>query len=340
VAPIAHDSGSSRSTRDDLRRLNFATHTDQYEIERSREGVTIVADASFIADLNELRHRAGNPSLGELVRLGGRKFSKASLSEHLSGQRVKLPPWRLVHAYVTACHAAAAATEISRGPLGTLDQWYQRWEYAAKGRQDAPSPFQESTKPHEELGDSLDESTEPRLRLLTEDIRKICESLSEYTGLLVVTSGPNFGYYYKIEHNITTIGRDTQCDIWLNEPTVSRRHAEIRRHRGKHFIIRDLQSKNGTYCQGKTITDIDGTALVSSDELRIGRIRLVFMQGGNGKDTLQPHQYRSVQSGLTRDSAAETLEIDLLERTCGPGSQPPTAPSRPSGICNESGALS
>jgi FHA domain len=231
---------------------------------------------SFIADLNELRQRVGNPSLEQLVRLSDRRISKSTLSAYLSERRVHLPPWRLVQAYVAACRAAAAATGNQCGWLGTDEQWLERWEYAMQGRQDARSPFQDPTPPHDDLADKLRELTESLLRRqLMEDVRKIQESLSEYTALLVVTSGENIGRWYEIGQETTRIGRGAQNDIWLDEATVSRRHAEIYR-RGDYFIIRDMQSANGTYCRGQRIIE---TLLSSYDELKIGSVKLMFVQG-------------------------------------------------------------
>jgi pSer/pThr/pTyr-binding forkhead associated (FHA) protein len=278
------------------------------------------AVASFIADLNELLLRAGKPSLGELVQLSDHKMSKSTLEGHLSGQRVGLPSWRLVSAYVTACHRAAQRTGIDRGALGTLKQWQARWDAAIKGLPEPPDPFAEGpTEPIEGSGDSENgrsmvlgdrraEPTEPLLRRLLEQIEEIQETLTVDSALLAVTSGPKFGDCYDLRHNITTIGRSGQCDIWLNDPFVSRQHARICRC-GDNFTISDLDSTNGTFCQDRRV--LKEISLISYDELKIGPFRLLFVQGGSGIGKLQPQRYRSVQSHLIRDSAEVTTEFEV-----------------------------
>lgn len=279
--------------------------------------------SGFIDELNELRRRAGSPSLGELVKLSDRKLTKSTLSEHLTGRRTNLPTWRMVFAYVTACHSTAHSTGLDSGRLGTIEQWRTRWDAAAKGDYEVSSPFAESpnsgpTEPFDSLnenevagqvrgqpGDYSGASVRPVFQRFQEDLRSLQQSLSIYDGLLVVTNGPKFGAFYKINHNITTIGRDPECDIWLNEPTVSRRHAEISCH-GDQFAIHDLKSKNGTFCRGKSIAD---SILTTNDELRIGRFRLLFAQGGSTAAKVQPQSYGYVRSGLMRDSIEDTTDF-------------------------------
>jgi FHA domain len=265
------------------------------------------AAALLIDDLQELRSRAGNPSLGELVKFSQNKMSKSTLNAYLSRRRVSLPRWRLVSAYVVACHAAAESTGLDLGKLGTLDEWHARWTAAMKGDCEAASPLRESptTKDLDDLDVNAAVSAGPILWRLEKDLLRLQESLSAYDGLLMVISGPRFGWLYEVKHEITTIGRDLRCDIWLNESTVSRRHAEIYCY-GDKFTLRDLESKNGTYRRNIRIKE---SLLRSYDELNMGSLRLLFIQGGDERDRFQSHRYDSVRSHLIQDSVADTSSI-------------------------------
>jgi pSer/pThr/pTyr-binding forkhead associated (FHA) protein len=98
-------------------------------------------------------------------------------------------------------------------------------------------------------------------------------------GLLVVKRGPNAGSRFRVEAGKTTIGRHPDSDIFLDDVTVSRRHAEVH-HDGAAFTVNDVGSLNGTYLNRERIEQAD---LHSGDELQVGKFRLVFlheMQGG------------------------------------------------------------
>src|ERR1700710_377133 len=64
--------------------------------------------------------------------------------------------------------------------------------------------------------------------------------------LLVVRRGPNAGARFLLDHDVTTSGRHPDSDIFLDDVTVSRRHAEFHRDGGT-FTVRDVGSLNGTY---------------------------------------------------------------------------------------------
>jgi pSer/pThr/pTyr-binding forkhead associated (FHA) protein len=92
---------------------------------------------------------------------------------------------------------------------------------------------------------------------------------------LVVRSGGGIaGQPFQPGEGQTLIGRSPECDIFLDDITVSRRHAEIVRT-GDDFTIRDLGSLNGTYVNRKRI---ESTALEDDDEVQIGKYRLTFLQ--------------------------------------------------------------
>lgn len=101
------------------------------------------------------------------------------------------------------------------------------------------------------------------------------DSLPTGTALLVVKRGPNAGSRFLLDKEVTTAGRHPESDIFLDDVTVSRRHAEFRRAGGS-FEVRDVGSLNGTYLNRERI---DATALAGGDEVQIGKFRLVFFSG-------------------------------------------------------------
>jgi len=93
--------------------------------------------------------------------------------------------------------------------------------------------------------------------------------------LLVVQRGPNAGSKFLIDKDVTTAGRHPESDIFLDDVTVSRRHAEFERRDGK-FYIRDVGSLNGTYVNRQRV---ERAELANGDELQIGKFKLTFYAG-------------------------------------------------------------
>lgn len=98
------------------------------------------------------------------------------------------------------------------------------------------------------------------------------EGLAQDQALLVIKGGPTAGSTVLLDKDITRAGRSTDCDVFLNDITVSRRHAEILREGGR-FLIKDAGSLNGTYVNRERVDSIE---LASGDELQIGKFKLVF----------------------------------------------------------------
>ncbi len=97
-------------------------------------------------------------------------------------------------------------------------------------------------------------------------------ALPTRSALLLVRSGPTAGARYLLDTDVTTVGRHPEADIFFDDVTVSRRHAEITRT-GNVFDVVDQRSLNGTYVNGERV---DRSALVDGSELRIGKFRLNF----------------------------------------------------------------
>jgi hypothetical protein len=102
------------------------------------------------------------------------------------------------------------------------------------------------------------------------------------TALLVVKRGPNAGSRFLLDADVTTAGRHPESDIFLDDVTVSRRHAEFVRE-GDHFLVRDVGSLNGTYLDRERI---ESAGLAGGDEVQIGKYRLVFLAGPRSGESL------------------------------------------------------
>ena len=112
---------------------------------------------------------------------------------------------------------------------------------------------------------------------LGEDLSHLQEDLETGQALLAVKRGPNAGSTFLIEAGteVTSIGRDSGSNIFLDDVTVSRKHAEIRR-RDEGFFVHDLGSLNGTYVNRERVEE---TKLAAGDELQIGKFKLLFFPG-------------------------------------------------------------
>ena len=93
--------------------------------------------------------------------------------------------------------------------------------------------------------------------------------------LVVRSGGGRAGETFVLDQERTTVGRSPECDIFLDDVTVSRRHAVASR-KGDHLEIEDLGSLNGTFLNRKRIES--SAPLADGDELQIGKYRLTFLQ--------------------------------------------------------------
>lgn len=93
--------------------------------------------------------------------------------------------------------------------------------------------------------------------------------------LLVVQRGPGSGSRFLLDSDVVNAGRHPDSEIFLDDVTVSRRHAEFHRT-GDTFTVSDVGSLNGTYVNRDRI---DRVQLKDGDEVQIGKYRLVFFSG-------------------------------------------------------------
>lgn len=109
----------------------------------------------------------------------------------------------------------------------------------------------------------------------SEEVLGGVDGLSAGAALLVVKRGPNAGSRFALDRDRITAGRHPESDIFLDDVTVSRRHAEFRRS-GNGFEVADIGSLNGTYVNREPI---EVSTLANGDEVQIGKFRLVFLAG-------------------------------------------------------------
>jgi pSer/pThr/pTyr-binding forkhead associated (FHA) protein len=107
---------------------------------------------------------------------------------------------------------------------------------------------------------------------VTDEEREAIAALPTGSALLVVRRGPNVGARFLLDADSTVAGRHPDADIFLDDVTVSRRHAEFVRT-GTAFQVRDLGSLNGTYFDG---VRIDSALLSDGAEVQVGKFRLTF----------------------------------------------------------------
>ncbi len=97
-------------------------------------------------------------------------------------------------------------------------------------------------------------------------------------GALIVRRGPDAGQRFELAGEVTRVGRHPESEIFLDDITVSRRHAELCR-KPEGFVVRDVGSLNGTYVNRERI---DEAILDSGDEVQIGKFKLIFVAESAG----------------------------------------------------------
>lgn len=108
-----------------------------------------------------------------------------------------------------------------------------------------------------------------------DDLQIELDRLPPGIGLLVVTRGPNSGSRFALDEPLVTAGRHPDSMIFLDDITVSRRHAEIRKAEAG-YTVADVGSLNGTYLNRERVEE---AVLHDGDEVQIGTFKLVFLAG-------------------------------------------------------------
>jgi pSer/pThr/pTyr-binding forkhead associated (FHA) protein len=104
------------------------------------------------------------------------------------------------------------------------------------------------------------------------------DQLEAGQALLLVKRGPNAGSTFLLAQAETTVGRDVESDVFLDDVTVSRAHAVMERGEEGRWFVRDVGSLNGTYVNGE---QVERTVLATGDEVQVGRFKLTFFAAGD-----------------------------------------------------------
>lgn len=112
--------------------------------------------------------------------------------------------------------------------------------------------------------------------LLSLEEREVVSQLPSKSAMLIVIAGPNRGARFLIDSQLTEIGRDPKSEIFLDDVTVSRKHAVIERNVQGDFKVIDQGSLNGSYVNAHQIQE---SALAVGDEIQIGKYRLTYFKG-------------------------------------------------------------
>ena len=104
------------------------------------------------------------------------------------------------------------------------------------------------------------------------------DALPAGSALLAVLRGPNAGSRFLLDTDVVKAGRHPDSDIFLDDVTVSRRHAEFRRT-PEGFVVTDVGSLNGTYVNRDRIDEV---LLKGGDEVQVGKYRLVYYASQHG----------------------------------------------------------
>jgi len=129
------------------------------------------------------------------------------------------------------------------------------------------------------------------------------------TAMLILREGQGAGTRWMIDRDHIIIGREESCDIVLPSRQVSRNHARIRRSGGRH-ILEDLGSKNGTYVNGRELTE--PYILQDGDEIQIAlSFKLFFVDAG----ATAPLFFEERRAGLRLDKNARSVWVKGRELT-------------------------
>jgi len=110
---------------------------------------------------------------------------------------------------------------------------------------------------------------------LVAELGDLLDRLPPGIGMLVVRRGPNAGSTFVLQGDETTVGRHPDSDIFLDDVTVSRRHAVVTRT-PDGYEVADVGSLNGTYVDHERV---DRAPLRDMHELQVGRFVLTFVLG-------------------------------------------------------------
>jgi pSer/pThr/pTyr-binding forkhead associated (FHA) protein len=118
---------------------------------------------------------------------------------------------------------------------------------------------------------------DPKEKLSSQE-RSIISKLNPGTAMFLILAGPGKGSRYLIDSDEVSIGREPSNEIFLDDITVSRKHAKLRKK--SSYIVEDLNSLNGTYLNADSVSK---ASLKNGDELQVGKFRLTFFIADESK---------------------------------------------------------
>jgi len=124
---------------------------------------------------------------------------------------------------------------------------------------------------------------------------------------LIVEKGPNPGDSFHLRQSVLTIGRSPVNLLQINHKSVSRRHAQLRLT-GDNYTVTDLKSSNGTFVNGKRLTE--PVVLTHNDMLQLGEAVLRYKTRTIHGKMKDPMKERKDASKATRFHPTEIHEVD------------------------------
>ncbi|MBI3429774.1 MAG: FHA domain-containing protein, partial [Actinobacteria bacterium] len=106
---------------------------------------------------------------------------------------------------------------------------------------------------------------------LADEEKEIVSKLASYDGMLIVYRGPSKGARFLLT-DVASIGRSPESEVFLDDVTVSRKHAIASRLHDQAFHLKDLGSLNGTYVNGFSTVEV---TLSPGDEIQIGKFHML-----------------------------------------------------------------
>lgn len=129
---------------------------------------------------------------------------------------------------------------------------------------------------------------------------------------IVVIYGEDLGKRIELGDEALAVGRVRECDLLLDDETVSRHHAEFEaegRGEARQFLVRDLNSTNGTYVNGVAVRE---RVLADGDQVKIGHTIFKFLHGENIESNYHEVIYRLMTNdGLTQAHNRRFFEQQL-----------------------------
>ncbi|MFO0666559.1 MAG: GGDEF domain-containing protein [Polyangiaceae bacterium] len=158
-------------------------------------------------------------------------------------------------------------------------------------------PSQPLSDPPQNFAD-LERTTERNVAILARDVLQ--------RGMLTVLTGVNAGQVFSLDKDVMLIGRGTECDIWLEDPGVSRVHARVVRDEDGEYYVEDMGSTNGTFMKR---TAVKRAPLSAGDRLQFGPNMMVsFALVDDAEEELRHRMYEA----STRDSLTRVFNRQFL----------------------------